>query len=131
MNPKTPEQLAQSIEELVTSFIVETRRVAAEAVERSLSPTSPKRAPPRAHGPRPTSKRRSAEALSKLCADLYARVCAQPGASMSVFADGMGLSVRELHRPMSKLKDDGRVRSVGERNMTRYFPAVPARSREG
>jgi hypothetical protein len=30
----------------------------------------------------------------------------------------------ELQKPMTKLRTDGRVRTVGERNMTRYFPAV-------
>ena len=130
MNPKTPEQLAHSIEELVSTFVAETRRAVAETVDRSLSVTSTKRSPSRGRGPRRTGKRRSAEDLSKLCDTLYTLVCAQPGESMTVFSDEIGLSVRDLHRPMSKLKDDGRIRSVGERYMARYFPAVSARSRE-
>jgi hypothetical protein len=36
----------------------------------------------------------------------------------------MGETVQTLQRPMAKLKAEGRVRSVGERHLTRYFPAV-------
>jgi len=43
---------------------------------------------------------------------------------MVVFADEAGVAARALERPMAKLKAEGRVRSVGQRNLTRYFPAV-------
>jgi hypothetical protein len=53
---------------------------------------------------------------------LHAVVCAQPGASMAAFAVTMGVSPRELDRPMAHLKKAGRVRSVGQRSLMRYFP---------
>jgi hypothetical protein len=55
---------------------------------------------------------------------LYAAVCAQPGETMSVLGPALGHSPRELNRPMLALKRSGRVRSVGERHHTRYYPAV-------
>jgi hypothetical protein len=55
---------------------------------------------------------------------LYQEVCAKPGETMSVLAADLGSSWQELSRPMSHLKRDGRVRSVGQRHLTRYFPLV-------
>jgi hypothetical protein len=41
-----------------------------------------------------------------------------------VLAEEMAESAMTLQRPMAKLRTEGRVRSVGERHMMRYFPAV-------
>jgi hypothetical protein len=43
---------------------------------------------------------------------------------MVVFAAELELGVRDLQRPMSLLKRDGRVRSVGQRQSMRYFPGL-------
>lgn len=48
---------------------------------------------------------------------------------MTVFSEELGQSVRSLQRPMSKLRTEGRVRCVGERNMARYFPDAGQRSK--
>jgi hypothetical protein len=45
-----------------------------------------------------------------------------------VLAAGVGAPVRELVRPAKHLKKAGRIRTVGERNMTRYFPLPAKRS---
>jgi hypothetical protein len=55
---------------------------------------------------------------------LYQAVCAKPGASKAVLAAEVGLLARELDRPMGHLKNTGKVRSVGQRHLTRYFPLV-------
>ena len=34
----------------------------------------------------------------------------------------LGVSARELQRPMTQLREAGRVRSVGQRHLTRYYP---------
>lgn len=136
-SPKTPQELAQAIEDLVSNYINEGSRSAAMAVKRSFSKSV-------ATGTRSTRsrlasadkvseprKRRSAEELAELCEKLYKLICAHPGESMSLFAIELDLSVRDLQRPTSKLKAEGRIRSAGERNMTRYFPTVGRRSRGG
>jgi hypothetical protein len=53
---------------------------------------------------------------------------AKPGEAMAVLARGLGTSVRELHRPMALLKQADRVKSVGQRSSTRYFPKAEAAS---
>ena len=64
--------------------------------------------------------------LSALSERLHKAVVAQPGETMAVLAPGLGCSPRELHRPMAVLKQAGRVRSVGQRHQTRYYPSVRA-----
>jgi len=41
---------------------------------------------------------------------------------MMVLAAHVGVAARELNRPAQLLKRAGRVRSVGQRQGTRYFP---------
>lgn len=73
--------------------------------------------------------RRTAEEIAELGEQLYELVCAHPGESMTLFAEQMGMRAGDLHVPMSKLKVAGRVRSVGQRSLTRYFPAVGRRTK--
>jgi hypothetical protein len=60
--------------------------------------------------------------MAGLSERLYAAVCANPGALMTVLATHVGATPRELNRPALILKRAGRVRSVGQRAHTRYFP---------
>ena len=41
---------------------------------------------------------------------------------MATLAPHVGATARELSRPTKLLKDAGRIRIVGERTATRYFP---------
>jgi hypothetical protein len=49
---------------------------------------------------------------------------------MVALAEKMGAEARVLQRPMARLRSTGRVRSLGQRHLTRYYPAV-ARSAAG
>ena len=127
--PNTPEQLANAIESLVASYIDEVRQSVQHAVERSLSrPVAAVRRSKsnddRSSAPESTSKRRTAAQLGQTCEQLCALVRARPGESIVMLAEEMGESAMSLQRPMAKLRAEGRVRSVGERHMMRYFPAV-------
>ena len=125
-SPKTPQQLSDAIESLVTSYIDDVRRAAQGAVDRSLSGTRRpvKREDRSGRATGRSTKRRSDDELVVLCDRLYELVRARPGESMAAFAAETGVAARALHRPMLRLKAMGRIRSVGERNMTRYFPAI-------
>ena len=127
--PGTAEQLVDAIESLVASYMDEVRLAAQRAVERSLTRgaaarTSSKGSDARRATPRSAAKRRSQTELDELCEQLCKQVRARPGESMVTLAEEMRLSTSALQRPMAKLRADGRVRSVGERHLTRYFPAV-------
>ena len=127
--PGTPEQLADAIESLVASYMDEVRVAAQRAVERSLmrgvaARPSSKRSDARRAAPRSGVKRRSQTELDEACEELCKQVRAHPGASMVTLAEEMGIPMSALQRPMAKLRTEGRVRSVGQRHLTRYFPAV-------
>lgn len=135
-SPSTPEQLANAIESLVASYIDEVRQAAQQAIARSLSrsmqaPRPAKSANHRQLSPRSATKRRTAAELDQTCEKLCALVRARPGESIVTLAEDMGASAGTLQRPMAKLRAEGRVRSVGERHLMRYFPAVvrPAASK--
>ena len=123
---KTPiGDLSDQIEKLVREHVEASRRAAAAAVERAFaSSTTRPRAQPTQATPRATGRRRPATELATLSERLYESVCAQPGETMAVLAPEVGKTPRELHRPMAVLKHAGRVRSVGQRHQTRYYPAV-------
>lgn len=129
--PKSIEELTKHIEQAVEGYVAEGRKAAVAAMERafSSSPSTTRRskAAPRPKGEkRATGARRSGEELAELQAQLCELVRTHPGEAMVTFATELGMSVRELHRPMSVLKREGRVRTVGQRHLTRYFPTVEA-----
>jgi hypothetical protein len=129
--PGTPEQLADAIESLVASYMDEVRLTAQRAVERSLTRWAVSRSPSKGSDTRRTAPRshtrtgrRSRAALDEVCEQLCKLVRARPGESMVTLACEMGMPMSTLQRPMAKLRTEGRVRSVGQRHLTRYFPAV-------
>ena len=71
---------------------------------------------------RARSQPRSREDLAQLEQRLYEAVCAQPGETMVVLAQAVGATARELKRPATRLRQQGRIRSAGQRQHTRYFP---------
>lgn len=123
---KQNDDLIEEIEELVREHLDATRRAAAAAVERafSLSPATPRVHAKSGTTPRAPHGRRSAAELSALGERLLEAVCAHPGETMAVLAPKLGKTPRELQRPMAVLKRAERVRSVGQRHLTRYFPTV-------
>ena len=125
--PKTCEELSNAIEQLVTAYVREAQQSAVSAIERSFSRT-PKKSPEQRTTEPPRTRRawicRTRQELDEIREKLYALICAEPGESMQTLAREMRLTSELLYLPMSKLKAEGRVRSVGERNYTRYFPGV-------
>jgi len=118
------ETLSEQIEQLVRAHIEATCREAAEAVTRALSVSAAPRASAAPRPSRTAGRRRAPAELSAPGERLYEAVCARPGETMAVLAPELGSSPRELHRPMAALKRAGRVRSVGQRHQTRYYPTV-------
>ena len=126
-NTVSNQDLGERIERLVQEHIVASRRAAQQAVERAFASAAGK--PARMRAPRPvrsagSSKRRAPGEIAALGERLYQAVCAKPGETMTVLMADVGGSARELQRPMALLKRAARVRSVGARHLTRYFPMV-------
>jgi hypothetical protein len=123
----TTEDLATKIERLVGDHIAEIRRTAAQAVERAFAGTSKPPAPKKqttSAPARPSRRRRNADQLEAVAERLHAAICERPGETMAVLSERVDATVRELNGPMNILRRAGRIRSVGTRRQTRYFPAV-------
>lgn len=124
-NTYSNQDLGQRIERLVQEHIAASRQAAQEAVDRSFAPATG--VPAGARGPRRVKssegrKRRAPAEVAALGEHFYKAVCAKPGEMMSVLATDIGVSARELHRSVTLLRRAGRVRAVGNRSLTRYFP---------
>ncbi len=128
--PNSTMELADAIESLVAAYVESVRDCAQQAVERAVGkPVAPTRRSTPAERPTPvmsraSSARRTASELAEVSDALCERVRVQPGASMVELAEQMGADTRSLQRPMAKLRAAGRVRSVGQRHLTRYYPTV-------
>lgn len=121
----TTEDLAAKIERLVRDHISEVHRSASAAVARAFaSAAAPAKQEPKKRSRRASQQRRRPEELAAVAERLYTAVCDMPGETMAVLAERVGATVRELNRPMNSLRRAGRLRAVGVRNQTRYFPAV-------
>ena len=129
--PKSPEELTKQIEQLVAQYVAESRRAVRDAVERAfgVSPSAGRVGKASASASpklsrKPCERRRPPEEVAQLGDRLLELVRARPGESMVAFAAELELGVRELQRPMSLLKRAGRVRTVGQKQQMRYFPAL-------
>ena len=133
------EELNKGIERLVQEQIDAIRQAAGEAVEQAFASagrgtTAERTRPGRTPGARAAKvskgtarpKRRTPEEIAGLSERLYAAVCATPGETITALRAQVDGSARELSLPMSALKRAGRVRTVGRKHRTRYFPMAGA-----
>ena len=123
--------LTEQIEKLVRDHLAASRAAASAAVERAFAAKNAaagghvQRAIVTSARPRTRAKsapRRAAEEVAALGDRFYAALCRSPGASMAMLAPQVGASPRALHVAVARLKRSGRVRAVGQRRLTRYFP---------
>jgi hypothetical protein len=127
--------LAEGIEHLVREYISTIRIAAQGAVERAVAASvggggvaSAKRRQPSAAAPSRQGARRPSDEIGSLSERFYEALCRSPGEKMTVLAPIVGATSRELNRPVLLLKRAGRIRSVGVKHATRYFPMAPRSS---
>ena len=119
MTIKTIEDLQDQIEGLVREHLAAQQKAATAAVERAFASVA---APARTRPPRMrTGRRRAPVEMSGLAERLCEAVRANPGETIKVIASQVGETPRALSRPMNHLKRAGRVRSAGQRHLTRYL----------
>ena len=68
------------------------------------------------------SGRRDRAEIQRVSERFYEAVVAHPGQTMVFLAAKLELRPQELHRPMDLLRQARKIRSVGQRNFTKYFP---------
>ena len=132
MRAKTSiEILEERIEQLVREHIAAIGARAQAAVARGLGalavPTSKDLAPQaKLSSRRAASRRRTAQEVADLAERLCTAVHAQPGETMRHLAPQVGATPSELSIAVERLRSQGRLRTVGHRQFTRYFPTAPA-----
>ena len=132
--PKSVQELSDAVETLVAGYIAHVRASTLASVERGCAlvrsakaPNSARQSSPSpqsAASPRKMSPKRSPEMLTQMTDELYERIVASPGGAMSKFAEELGRKVTELQVPISMLKKQKRVRTIGDRQSMRYFPVA-------
>ncbi len=124
--------LSASVEALIQHQVAAYEAQLREALGRKLTPgrttgTRQKSARSTAASKRgaSASPRRLPAELKALGERFFSAVEVTPGETMTTLAAGLGLRPQELERPVLGLKREGRVKTVGERNRTRYFALTP------
>ena len=121
--------LAQGIEHLVRDYILTIRIAAQGAIERAVAASVGRGSAPSVKKQRQPSARegtrRPSDEIGALSERFYEALCRSPGEKMAVLAPMIGATARDLNRPMLLLKRGGRIRSVGTKHATRYFPMAP------
>jgi hypothetical protein len=129
----TNNDLAEQIERLVRDHVAASRIAAAAAVERAFAAANsaasgnPQRTKVASTATRAKpAPRRAAEEVVALADKFEAALRRSPGETMATLAAQTGASPRALHVAVARLKRAGRVRAVGQRQFTRYFPMTTA-----
>ena len=127
MNNATRNDVHQQLESLLRAHLEAQRKAMLAVVERGYA--GPTRSVARRRSPAAPSQRalvgcaRRPDAwITALANRFCAAVAAEPGVAMTHLAAQLGLLARELERPMTHLKIDRRVGSVGRYQGMRYFP---------
>lgn len=68
------------------------------------------------------ARRRDRREIDQLTDRFLEVVRSDPGQPMTVLAPKLGVSATDLQVPVARLKATKRVKTVGQRNLTRYFP---------
>jgi len=123
------QRLEERIEQLVREHIEASRAAAAAAVARAFTEPAGRSSTLAARRTatskrRPMSRRRTPEEVADLAERLCAAVQAAPGEMMATLAAEVGATPRELGIAVAHLRRADRVRTVGQRQSTRYFPAA-------
>lgn len=120
--------LAKQVEDLVRQHIDTLRASAVTAVARAFaaSPSASTPRPLRARGK--AAPRRAPEELVALGERFYAVLCQRPGETMTTLAPQVGVAPRVLQVAVSRLRRDGRIRVIGKKQQTRYYPMATSAS---
>ena len=121
------QRLQEQVESAVQEYLRESRARVAATLERAFGAGTRARvqrakAPPRAGGAVAAGKRRTASELAALSEQLYEAIAARPGEGMVALSERLGVSGPQLQRVVARLRADNRIRTVGTRQLMRYFP---------
>jgi hypothetical protein len=133
------ELLEQRIDDLVHGVLASAREVALAAVAEAFArnetqlvdggvrdghASKNQNGQRRAKRSRRPAQKRSPEELAALGEKLCAAICEKPGETMTYYAAMVSSTPVKLGVPARRLAEEGRVRSIGDRNQRRYYPGA-------
>lgn len=131
---------SDKIQKAVDRFVEEIQQIVADEARETLmsilggeQPTrrasAPKRGGTRASTPAaaPSRKkgkrvRRSAEDLVAVQEKIVAVLKKQPGVNSEELQDALGMSKQDVQRPLTLLREEGKVKTEGQKRAMRYYP---------
>jgi hypothetical protein len=120
------QRLQQQFDRAIQEYVAASQASAMAAMERAFCAMGPhprtKSGAAGVRGPRKASKRRTASELTALSEQLFNVIAAQPGEPIGTLSAQLNTSAKTLERAVARLRQDGRIRTVGERQRMRYFP---------
>ncbi|MEO7734784.1 MAG: hypothetical protein ABIY55_27765 [Kofleriaceae bacterium] len=127
--------LAKQIEDLVRQHVDALRTAATAALARAFAAVPPALSATRPSAPtkavrtrKQQAPRRAPDELVALGEQFYAALCQRPGETMTTLAPKVGVEPRVLQVAVARLRRDGRVRAIGKRQHTRYYPMATSPS---
>ena|GEM_PF-2869375 len=128
--------LAKRIEQVICSFLMESRAAAAAAVDKSFSAASTQaKAAPKKRAKLPSVKRapadrRTTSQINELRERFYQTIVTCPGETMRTLSAQLGEDPIVLYRHAVRLRKQGLIKTVGILQSMRYFPMVGAAKTE-
>jgi hypothetical protein len=122
------QRLQERIESAIQEYLQESRAKVTATLERAFGGATRTpmiqrtKSPSRASSAVAHGKRRTASELEALSEQLYEAIAASPGEGMVALSERLGVPGRQLQRVVARLRADGRIRTVGTRQLMRYFP---------
>ena len=121
-------RLEASVEALIAEQVAAYEAELREQLTRRLKVKKRKSAPAKSGRPAlpkaPRAELRTPEEIDELAERFFEAVEAAPGQSMRTLAATIGISSRKLERAVRRLRDAGRIKTVGTRRRMRYY-AMP------
>ena len=127
---KLHQDLTEEVESAIQSILAASHRVVTAALDEAFANSGlqlrVRKGEVAKAVRRRSAARRSPQEIEALGEQLYQAVCKTPGETMAVLAEGAGVTPRVFQVPVARLKQAGRIKTVGARQSMRYFPLVSA-----
>ncbi len=117
------DEISKAVGKIVAASHTAAIKALDQAFDRGRGAGCTSRASGRPKAPRVVAvSRRSSEEIVVLKQRLYEIVCEMPGEAMAVLAKQIESTPGELQVPIARLKAEGLLKTVGQRQAMRYFP---------
>ncbi len=118
------DNVSEALQNLVAAIAMRERTIARDQLLASLDAIEPpgKRTAARPTNGRAKGEKRDPRVLARTVTALHQAIQAAPGSGIEYLGKQMGTPTKDLTLPVKKLLAAKRIRTVGHKRATRYFP---------